>query len=245
MLKNRLIITLTFLDGILFRTKKFKPDYRYTKNFVDLWSIDEIMIIDLSKKKFQANFLDTIKFFSENCFVPLTVGGGIKNLKDATTYFNYGADKIILGSGSVIEGGSIENISDIYGSQSIIQSIDCKKENENYKLTIKSGTILTDIDPIDASKKALKLGAGEVMINNIDNDGSLLGYDIDLLNNVSKKIDCPVLALGGAGNWSHIVDLFKLYNVTGACTQNIFHFTEESISSAKNFLIQNEILVRN
>ena len=65
------------------------------------------------------------------------------------------------------------------------------------------------------------------------------------LNNVSKKIDCPVLALGGAGNWSHIVDLFKLSNVTGACTQNIFHFTEESISSAKNFLIQNEILVRN
>ena len=136
----------------MFRTKKFKPDYRYTKNFVDLWSIDEIMIIDLSKKNFKL-ILDTIKFFSENCFVPLTVGGGIKNLKDATTYFNYGADKIILGSGSVIEGGSIENISDIYGSQSIIQSIDCKKENENYKLTIKSGTILTDIDPIDASKK--------------------------------------------------------------------------------------------
>ena len=124
------------------------------------------------------------------------------------------------------------------------QSIDCKKENENYKLTIKSGTILTDIDPIDATKKALKLGAGEIMINNIDNDGSLLGYDIDFLSNVSKKIDCSVLALGGAGNWSHIVDLFKLSNVTGACTQNIFHFTEESISSAKNFLIQNGILVR-
>ncbi len=245
MLKNRLIITLTFLDGILFRTKKFKPDYRYTKNFVDLWSIDEIMIIDLSEKKFQSNFLDTIKFFSENCFVPLTVGGGIKNLENATTYFDHGADKIVLGSGSVIEGNAIQNISDIYGSQSIIQSIDCKKENENYKLTIKSGTILTDIDPIEASQKALKLGAGEIMINNIDNDGSLLGYDIDFLTNVSKKIECPVLALGGAGNWSHIVDLFKLSNVTGACTQNIFHFTEESISSAKNFLIQNEILVRN
>ena len=77
------------------------------------------------------------------------------------------------------------------------------------------------------------------MINNIDNDGSLLGYDIDFLI-MFQKIDCSVLALGGAGNWSHIVDLFKLSNVTGACTQNIFHFTEESISSAKNFLIQNE-----
>lgn len=246
MLKKRLIITLTFLDGVLFRTKKFKPDYRYTKNFVDLWSIDEIILIDLSEKKFQNNFLNTIKFFSENCFVPLTVGGGIRNLENAITYFNYGADKIILGSGSIIEEGDlIEKISNIYGSQSIIQSVDCKRENGNYKLAIRSGTILKDIDPIYASKKALKLGAGEIMINNVDNDGSLLGYDIDYLNVVSKKLECPVLALGGAGNWSHIVDLFKLTSITGACTQNIFHFTEESISSAKNFLIQNEILVRN
>ena len=125
MLKKRLIIALTFLDGVLFRTKKFKPDYRYTKNFVDLWSIDEIILIDLSEKKFQNNFLNTIKFFSENCFVPLTVGGGIRNLENAITYFNYGADKIILGSGSIIEEGDlIEKISNIYGSQSIIQSVD-------------------------------------------------------------------------------------------------------------------------
>ena len=77
-----------------------------------MWSIDEIIIIDLSKKKFQTNFLDTIQFFSENCFVPLTSRWRYKNLEDATTYFNYGADKIILGSGSVIQGNAIENISE-------------------------------------------------------------------------------------------------------------------------------------
>ena len=98
MLKKRLIITLTFLDGILFRTKKFTPDYRYTKNFVDLWSIDELIILDISEKKFSNNFLDIINFFSLNCYVPISVGGGIKSLNDADIYFRSGADKIVLGS---------------------------------------------------------------------------------------------------------------------------------------------------
>ena len=92
MLKKRIIISLTFLDGVLFRTKNFKPDYRYTKNFIDLWSIDELILIDISKKKFSIKFLDLIKFFSLNCFVPLSVGGGIKKLSDADIYFYYGVD---------------------------------------------------------------------------------------------------------------------------------------------------------
>ena len=123
MLKKRIIITLTFLDGVLFRTKNFKPDYRYTKNFVDLWSIDELILIDLSDKKFSNKFLDLISFFSNNCYVPLSVGGGIKNLRDADKFFKYGADKIILGSNSIKHPKLIKEISSKYGNQSIIQSI--------------------------------------------------------------------------------------------------------------------------
>ena len=127
MLKKRLIITLTFLDGVLFRTKNFKPDYRYTKNFIDLWSIDELILIDISEKKFSKNFLELISFFSTNCFVPLSVGGGIKKVNDADLFFKYGADKIILGSNVIKEPKLINEISHKYGNQSIIQSIDCKK----------------------------------------------------------------------------------------------------------------------
>ena len=90
MLKKRIIISLTFLDGVLFRTKNFKPDHRYTKNFIDLLSIDELIIIDISKKKFSSKFIDIIKFFSNNCFVPLSVGGGINSLRDADIYFKNG-----------------------------------------------------------------------------------------------------------------------------------------------------------
>ena len=98
MLKKRIIITLTFLNGVLFRTKKFKADYRYTKNFIDLWSIDELILIDISKKKFSNSFLNLVKYFSTSCFVPISVGGGINSLDDADNYFKYGADKIIIGS---------------------------------------------------------------------------------------------------------------------------------------------------
>ena len=99
-------------------------------------------------------------------------------------------------------------------------------------------------EPVDFALKALSLGVGEILINSIDNDGSLLGYDIKMINSISKNLECPILALGGAGNWQHILDLFKLTKVTAACTQNIFHFTEESMISAKKFLKRNNIDIR-
>ena len=140
MLKKRIIISLTFLDGILFRTKNFNPDYRYTKNFIDLWSIDELMIIDISEKKFSEKYLDLVTFFSTNCFVPLSVGGGIKSLQDADLYFKFGADKIILGSGSINNSKIAKEISMKYGKQSIIQSIDCKKNlKQEYLVYSESG----------------------------------------------------------------------------------------------------------
>ena len=100
-------------------------------------------------------------------------------------------------------------------------------------------------DPIEFSLKALAKGAGEIMINNIDSDGSLMGYDLNLIKLVSDKLNCPILALGGAGNWQHILDLLSKADISAACTQNIFHFTEESIVSAKKFLKDNNIKVRN
>ena len=247
MLKKRIIITLTFLNGVLFRTKKFKPDYRYTKNFIDLWSIDELILIDISEKKFSKNFLDLIVFFSKNCFVPISVGGGINTIENADIFFKNGADKIVLGSNVINKKNLIGQISKKYGNQSIIQSVDCKKmlKDKTYTVMGSSGTKNLLQSPIEFSLKALESGAGEIMINSIDNDGSLMGYDLDLIKLVSKKINCPILALGGAGNWQHILTLLSETDISAACTQNIFHFTEESILSAKKFLKDNKIKVRN
>lgn len=245
MLKKRIIVSLTFLDGILFRTKNFKPDYRYTKNFIDLWSIDELLLIDISKKKFSKNFLKIINYFTNNCFVPTTVGGGITKIEHADLYFKNGADKILLGTHNFNKNNLIEKISKKYGSQSIIQSIDCKKNlNKGYEVMCNSGNSILENDVINYGKKALKKGVGEILINSVDNDGSLLGYDLKLIKLVSKGLDCPILALGGAGNWTHILKLFSDTKISAACTQNIFHFTEESILSAKKYLKKNKINIR-
>lgn len=244
MLKKRLIISLTFNDGVLFRTKKFIPDYRYTKNFIGLFSIDELLIVDISKKKNTKKFIEIIKFFSENCFVPISVGGGITDIEIADIYFKNGADKIVLNPSSISNNLIISKIAKKYGSQSIIQSIDIKKINNEYKVFDKSGTNNLGLEPKKAIHLSLSKGAGEILINNIDFDGSLLGYDLKILNELSKDVKCPFLALGGAGNWQHISDLFLKTEVAAACTQNIFHFTEESILSAKKFLKDQNINIR-
>lgn len=246
MLKKRIIFTLTFNNGVLYRTKHFKPDYRYTKNFIDLWSVDELMLIDVSKKKDLKKFIKIVDFFSKNCFVPITIGGGIKSIKDADICFRNGAEKILLGSASIDNLKLIYDVSRKYGNQSIIQSIDCKKNSNNEYIILKnSGANDANIDLNKWGKKLFNCGVGEILINNVNNDGGLLGYDIDLINFFSKGLDCPILALGGAGNWQHILDLFKKTNVSAACTQNIYHFTEKSILSAKRYLQQNNIKIRN
>ncbi len=244
MLKKRLIITLTFKNGVLYRTKKFIPDYRYTKNFVGLFSIDELILIDISTKKFQESFLKIIKFFSENCFVPISIGGGINSLERADIYFKSGADKIILNSSSLNNKKIINEIEKKYGTQSIIQSIDVKKSDREFSVYCESGKKKINFDPKQAIDLSLSEGAGEILINNIDLDGSLLGYDLEMIRNVSDGFNCPFLSLGGAGNWQHISELFLTTEVSAACTQNIFHFTEESINSAKNFLKQKKINIR-
>ena len=243
MIKKRIIIVLTFLDGVLFRTKKFKPDYRYTKNFIDLWSADEIILIDISKKKFDKKFLEIIDFFSKNCFVPISVGGGIDSFRKAEYLFRHGADKIILNSYTLKKPELIIEINKVYGEQSIIHSIDCKKVSKKYKVFIENGKVDTNLDPISRCNDIVKFGVGEILVNNIDNDGSLTGYNIDLIKSFDK-FKKPILALGGAGSWDHILQLFEETNISGACTQNIFHFTEKSLNSLKQYLKNRDISVR-
>jgi cyclase len=245
MLKKRLILVLTFNEGVLFRTKKFVADYRYTKNFIDFWSADEIILLDISKKnKLSQKFLEIVRFFSSNCFLPISVGGGIRSFEDAVNLFKQGADKIVLNSSTYKNPNLIRKISKVFGSQSIIHSIDCIKiQKKKYEVII-NNTLKTNLEPIEWAKIAIQNGCGELLINSIDNDGSLLGYDLELINLIVKKVNIPCLALGGAGNWDHILQLFKKTNISGACTQNIYHFTNESLKSAKEYLKKNKVLIR-
>ena len=117
--------------------------------------------------------------------------------------------------------------------------------SNEYSVMVDSGTVNTGIDPLTYARKAILEGVGEILINSVDNDGGLLGYDLNLIKTISQEINSPIIALGGAGNWQHMLDLFNTANISAACTQNIFHFTEQSILSAKKFLKFNKIKIRN
>ena len=128
MLRHRIIFVLTFFEGVLFRTRLFNPDYRYTTNFIDTWSIDEIIMLDISReKKYKDRFLEIINKFAKECFVPLSVGGGIRNIDDAKAYLDKGADRVVINTGALINKKLVSELAKKYGSQCVIASIDAKK----------------------------------------------------------------------------------------------------------------------
>lgn len=247
MLRKRLITVLTFSDGILVRTKEFTPDYRYTLNFVDSWSVDEIIILDVTRpgEGSRQNFFDVVKHFAANCFVPLSVGGGIRTIDDVQVLLKYGADKVIVNSGAVDRPELIPEIAAVYGSQCVVLSIDAKKDKDGtYGVMSHFGAQTTDMTPQYWAKKGQELGAGEIMVTSIEQDGSLNGYDIELSRQIVDAVSVPVLICGGAGSWKHFVEGFNEAGASAVCTTNIYHFTETSIKSAKSFLTKKDINVR-
>jgi cyclase len=247
MLRKRLITVLTFNNGTLFRTKIFDPDYRYTHNFVDSWSVDEIVILDITRdgKGNRSKFLDVVRTFAHDCFVPISIGGGVRNLDDVSELMKVGADKVMINTGALERPDLIKEISRAYGAQCTVVSIDAKRNDAgNYEVYSSCGRESTAKSPVDWAREAEAYGAGEILITSIERDGSLQGYDIDLCNQVSNSVSIPVLGLGGAGNWKHFLEGFQKGGLSAVCTQNIYHFTESSITSAKNFLTKNGIEMR-
>lgn len=247
MLRKRLITTLTFNDGVLYRTKLFHPDYRYTLNFVDAWSVDEIVVLDITRPGTgnRNNFYDVINDFAGKCFVPLTAGGGVRTIDDFKILLNLGADKVVINSEAVRRPEFISEAAKLFGSQCVVLSIDAKKISDGkYEVFSEFGTKPTGWDPALWAKKAEKLGAGEILITSVDKDGSLEGYDNELNKLISDAVKIPVLACGGAGKWQDFVDGFTKGDASAVCTANIYHFTETSIKSAKKFLKNAGIPVR-
>ncbi len=245
MLRKRLITVLTFNNGTLFRTKLFQPDYRYTHNFVDAWSIDEIVILDVTRpgQGERRNFLDVVTRFAHDCFVPLAVGGGIRSLDDVRELMAAGADKVVVNTGAVERPDLITEIARQYGSQCVVLSIDARRNDDGYEVVSHFASRPTGHDPAEWAVRGEALGAGEVLVTSVERDGALQGYDLALARHVAEAVTIPVLILGGAGSWKHFADGFAA-GASAACTQNIYHFTESAIASAKKYLAKQGVPVR-
>lgn len=263
MLKKRLIPSLLLQNGQLVKSINFH-DFQIIGNpktaiqFFNAWAVDEIIFLDISKDrnyldlmredynyKSPDNFLDIVKECSKICFVPLTVGGGIRNTADMIDFFRHGADKISINTEAVRKPELITKGADKFGKQAIVVSIDAKLVgDEKYEVFINHGLEPTGLDPVEWAQKAEKMGAGEILINSIDKDGALCGYDIGLIKKITNNVNIPVIALGGVGKWQDLVDGVNLGGASAVSAANIFHYTEQSTKHAKRHMVQMGLDVR-
>lgn len=256
MIKTRLIPVLYIKNGLIVRSEGFSY-HQNIGNVVDEaqryneWGVDELIYIDISREKHYDLRRDDLNIKSYNsieniireiarvCFMPLTFGGGIRNLEAIDYRIKNGADKITLNTGAFEKPELISQAAKKHGSQCVVISIDYKIINSQPIVFTNFGQKNTKISIFSWIKKCEKLGAGEIFLNSIDRDGKANGYDLDTISKVVKSTKLPVIACGGAGDLNDFVNLAKNANVSAIAAGNIFHFTELSYPNAKK-LLKNE-----
>jgi len=232
-------MVLTLNNGVLTRTKLFNPDYIYTRSQVDSWLVDEMVMLDVTRGGDREAFLKGAGEIIDECFVPMTLGGGIRSIDDVMGFFDSGADKISVNTGAIERPELITEIANKWGKQAVVLSIDAK----GGRVWSDCGREQTDLTPVEWAKEGVERGAGEILITSMERDGSLQGYDLDLIGSIADAVSVPVMALGGAGSWRHFVDGINA-GADAVCTQVIHHFTKSSMAAAKQFMSDKGIKVR-
>ena len=207
---------------------------------------DEICFLDITASNENRNIiLEVVKKTSEQCFVPLTVGGGVRNLEDISNLLSSGADKVSINTAAVKNKSIIKKSAENFGSQCIVIAIDAKKISENkWEVFSNGGRNPSGKDAISYAKEVEELGAGEILLTSMDRDGTKKGYDLELTKQISSSVNIPVIASGGVGKLDHLYDGFKKGKASAALAASIFHFGEFSIQDVKRYLDSKGIPVR-
>jgi len=231
MLQPRIIPCLLIRNKGLVKTLKFKP-YKYIGDPINAVKIfnekdaDELIVLDIdaTSRSLEPDF-SVIKKLAAECQMPLCYGGGIKTVKDALNIIKLGVEKVAISSAFIKKHNLLSQIVKEVGSQSVVVVIDVKKTLfGNYEVYIKNGNEGTGHSPMDLAKKAEEFGAGEVVINSINNDGVMNGYDLSLASELRKSVNIPISIMGGAGNLKHMEELIKICGVVGAIAGSFFIF---------------------
>tara|TARA_B100000787_G_C16197903_1_gene302322 strand:- start:5766 stop:6575 length:810 start_codon:yes stop_codon:yes gene_type:complete len=250
MLKKRLIYSLIYADGFYMLSRNFRlqkaGDIDWLLQSYDFskisFCIDELIILDASReKKLEKFFLENLKKLSSHCFVPISSGGGIKNLDDAKKLFSNGADKVIINSMLYKDPKLIENISGKWGSQSIIASVDVKFIDNDYFVFIYNGQENTKIKLKNYLDNILKYPIGEIYLNSIDRDGTGQGLKFEILNFLPKNCITPIIFCGGVGQENHIIDGLADDRLSAVATANLFNFIGDGLNLARKKIILSKI----
>jgi len=207
---------------------------------------DEICFLDITASNENRNIiLDIVKKTAEKCFVPLTVGGGVRSVKDIGNLLTAGADKVSINTAAVKNKNLVNEAATEFGSQCIVIAVDAKKVDRNkWEVFTHGGRKPTRIDVFKYVKKMENLGAGEILLTSMDRDGTKKGYDLDLTKKVCEITNIPIIASGGVGNLEHLYQGLKIAKASAVLAASIFHFGEFSIQEAKKYLDSKGIPVR-
>ena len=250
MLKNRIIPCLDVkngrvVKGINFVNLKDAGDPVEQAKIYSDGGADEICFLDITASNENRDIIyDVVKDTSKKCFVPLTVGGGVRNVNDISKLLNCGADKVSINTAAVQNSEVVIDSSKKFGSQCIVVAIDAKKNGEKWEIFTHGGRKNTGIDAIEFAKKMEESGAGELLVTSMDRDGTQVGFDIELTSKISSKVNIPVIASGGVGNLDHLVEGIKLGNASAVLAASIFHYGKYSVKEAKEYLNSKGIPVR-
>ena len=250
MLKNRIIPCLdvkngSVVKGINFVNLKDAGDPVEQAKIYSDGGADEICFLDITaSNENRSTIYEVVKKTSEKCFVPLTVGGGVRSTEDINKLLNCGADKVSINTAAVQNPKIVMESSLKFGSQCIVVAIDAKKEANSWKIFTHGGRNKTDIDVIKFAKQMEEYGAGELLVTSMDRDGTQKGYDIKLMQKISETVNIPVIASGGVGNLDHLAEGITKGKANAVLAASIFHYGKYSIKQAKEYLDSKGIPVR-
>lgn len=207
---------------------------------------DELVFLDITASHEGRELVfDMAARVAEKVFIPFTVGGGLRSEEDIRRMLATGADKVSLNTSAVKDPGIITKASGRFGSQCVVVAIDAKrKPSGGWEVYVNGGRMSTGLDAVDWARRVESLGAGEILLTSMDRDGTKIGYDIELTGSVSRAVNLPVIASGGAGNLEHLAEVIQEGGADAVLAASIFHYGEYSIKEAKNYLAQRGIPVR-
>lgn len=251
MLKVRVMPTLLYKDlglvkGIRFDSSRRVGSLMQAIKVYNMRQVDELVFLDITATGMgRSPDFELVDDFADECFMPLTVGGGIRSVEDVRRLLAVGADKIAINTAALESPALITEVAERFGAQCVVVSIDAKrKAGGGWTVHTHSGTRDTGVDAVEWAARAEELGAGELLLTSIDQDGTMKGYDVELTRAVTRNASVPVIASGGAGSYEHMADVLLEGGASAVAAAAMFHFTEQTPLGAKTALRDRGIAVR-
>lgn len=250
MLTKRIIPCLDIKDGRTVKGINFE-NIRDAGDPVELainyaqQGADELVFLDITATNEKRKTLsELVTRIAKHINIPFTVGGGISSVEDVSVLLKAGADKISVNTSAVKNPQLIKELADQFGSQCVVLAIDTKFEEGDWFVYLNGGRVKTEIKALDWAKQAVELGAGEILLTSMNNDGTKNGFALDITKTISEAVNVPVIASGGAGTMQHFTDVFNTGKADAALAASIFHYKEIAIPELKKFLRIQNIEVR-